>query len=376
MRDAIAEPVDADKDKSQLMAAIAQHAGGSDTVGYVPFRDSTSDKVPLKWWTDTSPATYLEQIKSSAVAIYVAANWDEATTKHGAFFTFNNVMNPVKLLVGPGAHCAWTSVLNDTGFDITVEERRWFDYWLKDIKNGIMDEPPVYFYTYNTSAQKTWQSSMTWPLMNERRTTYYFGTVKSLSIVPPSAIDAADEITTDYDITADNLDEKGLVYETPDLSVDIQVTGHPTVDIWIKSTATDGDIVATLQDWAPDGTVKSYNTFGRLRASLRKEDTAPYNNLKLPYHPSNTADVMPLTPNEPTEVKFDLLPTSMVFRKNHRIRLVLSFSAGAATPRMDPPPKITIMRDAMHASRISIPVIPPPPAMMPGMSPTGSMTPK
>jgi putative CocE/NonD family hydrolase len=230
---------------------------------------------------------------------------------------------------------------------------------LKDIKNGVMDEPPVYFYTYNTSTEKSWTATDSWPLSKERRTTYYLGGLETLSIVGPSAIDAHDEVTVAYDVTPDNLKDKGVWYETPDLSVDIQVTGHPTVDLWVKSTATDGDFIATLQDYAPDGTVVSYNTYGRLRASLRKEDTAPYNNLKLPWHRSNEADAASLVPNEPTELKFDLLPISTTFRKNHRIRLVITFSAGAATPQITPAPKITMMRDAMHRSSISLPVIPP-----------------
>jgi predicted acyl esterase len=358
-RDPMAEPVDGDADKSQLTAAIAQHATGIENVGYAPFRDSTAENVPEQWWIKSSPHTYLEQIKASGVAIYLAANWDEATTKYGAFFTFNNVMNPVKLLVGPGTHCAWFSVQNETGFDIATEELRFFDYWLKGIENGVMSEPPVYYYTYNASADKMWKSSDKWPLMRERRTSYYLGGSKTLGIVPPSGVDTRDEIKVDYDTTPDNILEKGLVYESPDLSVDIQITGHPTVDLWVSSTATDGDFVATLQDVAPDGTAKSYNTYGRLRASLRKEDTAPYNNLNLPWHRGNAEDAVPLVANEPTQIKFDLLPLSMIFRKNHRIRLVLTFSAGKATPPVDPVPMITLYRDAMHRSVISLPVIPP-----------------
>ncbi len=359
MRDAIAEPVDDDADKAQLEAAIAQHANGKDNAGYVPFRDSTAENIPEKWWIKSSPSTYLEQLNASGIAVYLAANWDEATTKYGSFFTFNNLTTPKKLLVGPGTHCAWTSVKTTTGFDLVVEELRWFDYWLKDIKNGVMDEPPVYFYTYNASAEKTWAAVDAWPHPRERRATYFLGGLKTLSVVGPSAIDAHDETTTLYDVTPETLADKGLYYETPDLGVDLQVTGHVTVDLWIKSTATDGDFVATLQDWAPDGTVVSYNTYGRLRASLRKEGTAPYNNLKLPFHPSNEADAAPLVANEPTQLKFDLLPISTIFRKNHRIRLVLTFSAGAATPQINPAPQITVMRDAMHRSSISLPLIPP-----------------
>jgi hypothetical protein len=45
--------------------------------------------------------------------------------------------------VGPASHCAWFTVQTMTGFDIAVEERRFFDYWLKGIDNGIMSEPKV-----------------------------------------------------------------------------------------------------------------------------------------------------------------------------------------------------------------------------------------
>ena len=45
----------------------------------------------------------------------------------GAFFTVNNVKSPSKLIVGPSTHCAWAMVESMTGFDISVEEHRFFD---------------------------------------------------------------------------------------------------------------------------------------------------------------------------------------------------------------------------------------------------------
>ena len=47
---------------------------------------------------------------------------------------------PTKMVVGPATHCEWTTVQNETGFDIVVEELRFFDYWLKGINNGVMSE--------------------------------------------------------------------------------------------------------------------------------------------------------------------------------------------------------------------------------------------
>jgi putative CocE/NonD family hydrolase len=358
-RDAVAVPVDADTDKSQLKQAIAEHTGTVENPGYAPYRDSfaeaITDPTSQPWWIKSSPHTYLEGINSSGIAFYLAANWDEGTTKHGAFFTFNNVTNPAKLIVGPAGHCGWMNVESQTGFDITVEERRFFDYWLKGIDNGIMDEDSVYYYTYNAPAGSEWRSAKQWPLPNEKRTRYYMGE-GSLSTETPTGVDQKDETTVAYDVTPDNMTAKGFLYETAPLSEDVQITGHPAINLWVSSTATDGDFIATIQDVGPDGTATSYNVHGRLRASLRKLQDAPYNNLGLPWHGFYQEDVTPLVPGEPSELEFDILPISMVFKAGHRIRLVINF-AERATPRLDPVPKVTVYRDSTHSSYLTLPII-------------------
>jgi predicted acyl esterase len=358
-RDKTAVPVDADTDKSQLKEAIAEHAGTVENPGYAPYRDSfateITDPTSQPWWIKSSPNTYLEDINSSGIAMYLAANWDEGTTKHGAFFTFSNVANPAKLIVGPAGHCGWLAVQNQTGFDLTVEERRFFDYWLKGIDNGIMDEDPVYYYTYNAPAGSDWRSARQWPLPNEKRVQYYLGE-GSLSTTAPTEADQKDVTTVAYDVTPGNMTSKGLIYETAPLSADVEVTGHPTINLWVSSTATDGDFIAAIQDVAPDGAVTSYNVHGQLRASLRKLQDAPYNYLGLPWHGFYRADVTPLAPGEPAELVFDILPISMVFKAGHNIRLVINF-ADRTTPKLDPAPKVTIYRDSTRSSYVTLPII-------------------
>ncbi len=354
-RDAIAEPVDGEMGRSLLQEAIASHGPDRDNPGYVPFRDSTATNIPEQWWIKSSPHTYLEQINASGIAFYVAANWDEAGTKYGAFFTFNNVKNPAKLIVGPAGHCAWFTVETMTGFDIAVEERRFFDHFLKGIENGVMHEPKVYFYTYNAPEGKAWQAAESWPLPNEKRVPYYFGD-KTLGTAAPTSADAADERAVDYSSNAMNAATTGLVYETAALERAVQVTGHPVVELWLSSSATDSDVVAYLQNVAPDGSTTSYNMHGRLRASQRKEEMPPYENLGLPWHPFREADAQPLTPNEPVKLRFDMLPISMVFQAGHKIRLVVTF-ADTATPRLTPVPTVKVYRDAMRASSVTLPII-------------------
>jgi putative CocE/NonD family hydrolase len=355
MRDAAAVPVGDDADGMQLNAAIAEHADGVENPGYVPFRDSVATKIPEQWWVKSSPHTYLEQINASGIAFYVAVNWNEAATKYGAFFTLNNLKGAAKLIAGPAEHCAWFTVEKQTGFDIAVEERRFFDYWLKGIYNGVRDEPKVYYYTYNEAAETTWRSASAWPLPEEKRTPYFLGD-KTLDVAMPASASAADETTVDYSSTPMNL-AGGLVYETPPLTAAVRITGHPLADLWISSSATDADVIATLQDVGPDDKAVSYNMQGRLRASLRKEEPAPYENLGLPWHPMRAADAQPLVPDQPVQLRFDLLPISILFPAGHRIRLVVTF-ADTVTPKVSPAPAVRVHRDAAHPSSITLPIIP------------------
>jgi uncharacterized protein len=367
-RDTLAEPVDADMDKAKLMMAIAAHKDNVDDVGYAPFRDSAPEKIGAPWWSLSSPHTYLPMINASGIATYLAANWQEGPLRGGAVLAFNNLTVPTKLILGPGAHCDWGGVEKETGFDIAIEELRFFDKYLKGVENGIADEAKVHYYTYNTPAGSQWRSAMQWPLPNERRSTIYLLGNKIMSLVPPSGEATKDEIEVDYDVTPETISEKGLIYDQAAYSVDVEITGHPMVDLWVSSSAPDVDIVATLLDVGPDNTIAPYQSRGQMRASLRNvSDAPPYTTIKLPatqqgtpslpYHPSNAADATPLTPGEPTRVTFALQPISMLVSKGHRLRIVLTFVAGESTPRLDPRPTFTLFRDSEHRSAISVPVI-------------------
>jgi uncharacterized protein len=174
-RDSQAVAVDGEDGAALLKAAIAEHANNVPDPGYVPFRDSRSEALGgVQWWLQSSPHTYSGCPEEPDVGVYAAVNWDEGSTGHGPAFTFNNLPQ-AKLLLGPGRHCDWVYVKDETGFDIVVEELRFFDYWLKGIDNGVMDEPAVTYYTYNAPAGEQWRTASTWPLPDEVRTRYALG---------------------------------------------------------------------------------------------------------------------------------------------------------------------------------------------------------
>ncbi|HTE39620.1 MAG TPA: CocE/NonD family hydrolase C-terminal non-catalytic domain-containing protein, partial [Steroidobacteraceae bacterium] len=142
------------------------------------------------------------------------------------------------------------------------------------------------------------------------------------------------------------------------LSSDTQVTGHPVLKLWLASTYQDADIIARIDDVAPDGTNRYYNVEGRLRASLSKETKAPYNNLGLPWHSFTKDSVQPLKPNEAAEMSLDLFPISYLFKQGHRIRLTIIFADSRATLKQSPAPSVTVFHGGKQASVLTLPVIP------------------
>jgi putative CocE/NonD family hydrolase len=144
-----------------------------------------------------------------------------------------------------------------------------------------------------------------------------------------------------------------LVYTTPVLSEDLEVTGRVEVRLIASSTAPDTDFSAKLVDVFPNGVARIL-TDGMLRARYRKSLSKP----EL------------LKPGEATEFKIDAGVTSNVFLKGHRIRIEISSSN---FPRFDRNPNTgrliadekemepatqTIHHDRKHESYVLLPVVP------------------
>jgi predicted acyl esterase len=356
-RDRSAVPVDGDTDGKLLQAAIAEHAGNIETAGYVPFRDSQSEDFGNVWWLHSSPHTYAEAINRSGIAVYSATNWAEGFTGHGPAYTFNNLRTPRKLILGPGKHCDWATVLEETGFDIVTEELRFFDHWLRGIDNGVMREPAVTYYTYNDARERAWKSSPVWPLATEKRTTFYLGE-GSLGTRKPGAANGETKRRVNHDNAGEAFWSTGMSFVTEPLKQDTEVTGHASARLWVASTDTDADIVARIDDVAPDGSHTYVGIEGKLRASMRATATAPYQTMGLPWHPFTEASAQPLQPGEPVEAEFEFLPTSYLFKAGHRIRLTLQFADARGTPKRDPAPEITVLHGRGAASSVDLPVIP------------------
>jgi putative CocE/NonD family hydrolase len=152
-----------------------------------------------------------------------------------------------------------------------------------------------------------------------------------------------------------------LTYTTPPLPEGAEIAGHPVVSLSVASTEPDCAFYVYLEDVDEQGHV-TYVTEGQLRAIHRKisAEPPPYR-LQVPYHSFKEADALPLVPGELSEVTFGLLPTSVLIRKGHRLRLGIAGHDEGTFVRIPASgtPVWTVARNRVHASYIDLPVVRP-----------------
>jgi len=300
-----------------------------------------------------------------------------------------------KLLVGPWSHTSYANPIGEINFGITSTasllnlqgdtmsmQLRWFDHFLKGLDTGMPGEAPIKLFVMGANI---WRDEQEWPLARAVETRYYLhseGQANSLhgdgrlSTSAPET-EAADYY--DYDPANPVLTRGGsllmtpefpagafdqcateertdvLVYTTPALEQDIEVTGPISVHLWATSSAPDTDFVARLVDVYPNGYAQNL-TDGIIRARHRDFNAGAAATL--------------IEAGKAYEFVLDLWSTSNVFKRGHRIRLDVTSSN---FPRWDRNPNTghafgadaelavahqTILHDAEHPSYVLLPVIP------------------
>jgi predicted acyl esterase len=287
-----------------------------------------------------------------------------------------------RLTMGPFGHGPLSGDLAYPGEDrlgaVNGNDIRWFDYWLKGIDNGVMDEPPVDVY-FMAAAEKGafspknhWMHVANWPMAN-RETRYYLTPDLGLTKTAPKIeaaktsykFDPAHPVPTfgganlTFDRGPEDQRQVGarqdyLRFQTPVLDKDVTIAGPVTVELYGATDGPDTDFEAKLVDVYPDG----YEALV-LDAPIRTR----YRNGRMP------DDVKMMTPNAPEKLTIDLWNTALTFEKGHRIalhvtssnspRFVINHNNGD-DPTDPKPPRVatnTVYFDKDHPSALVLPIV-------------------
>lgn len=143
------------------------------------------------FWKHASINQDYSQIKC---AVYAVSGWTDAY--HVAIpRMLARLQCPRKGLIGPWAHDYPNEGDPGPAIDWLTEALRWWDYWLKDVDTGIMNEPMYRVWMQNGQATQgmhevagRWVAEETWPSPRIKPTRYY---LTDSGIDAHSGVDAA-----------------------------------------------------------------------------------------------------------------------------------------------------------------------------------------
>jgi predicted acyl esterase len=291
------------------------------------------------------------QIANINIPVYIGGAWSTyATHLRGVFQGWTELKKglPKKAVIGPN--------INEERplHQYHYEALRWYDYWLKGINSGIMDEPPISLYIQGSNE---WKTAEEWPLPETRWTPFNLHPNGLLSELEPRPDSGSDSFE-------DSPSKRGsLEYYTGRLVENTEVIGHIVMNLYASCTAPEALFFISLWDVDPQDK-ETLLTRGWLRGSHREVDpkrSKPW----LPFHPHTKSQ--PLTPGEIYEFNIEVVPTGYLFKSGHRICVKISgaddekgagFVAGITSPHLwDQTPKtITVYHDADHPSHLLLPI--------------------
>lgn len=292
--------------------------------------------------------------------------------------------------------------------DFFALQLAWFDQSLKG-KEPPTPRPPVRLFVMGggdgrrTAAGKMnhggrWRDEDAWPPNDARNTAFYLRDRWGLSPEPPTertaparyVFDPADPVPTiggvQYFLNADwdpfvpygawdQRESKGtfacttnlplssrrdvMVFQTPPLEEDVEVTGTPVAHLWVASSAVDTDFTAKLIDvYPPNADYPDGYAMNLCDGVLRMRYRNTYERQEL------------MVPDTIYEIEILLYATSNLFKRGHAIRLDVSssnFPAFDVNPNNGDEPLASthraviaenaIYRDQEHPSHIRLPIV-------------------
>lgn len=354
-----------------------------DFKGVAPWYYEWMRREPTDAWWDWAELT--GRYDRTDAAVLNLSGWhDEAYGPHGATRNFRGLVasrppgsSRSALLIGPWVHGVDATARTRSGerefgpsavIDYDEIVLRWMDRWVRGMDNGVERAPPVRVFVMGANR---WREASAWPIPGLVPDTLWFAPGGRLADRAPDARGGASSFVSDPDepVRDPHNAEYGahdfralaerrdlLTFETAPFTAPVEVVGEISVELTLETDARDVDIYARILDVAPDGT--AYNLMSPGLELLRASYREPEKGRQL------------LVPGRTYRLRLGDLLTANEFHAGHRLRIHIMgafqphFSINLQTGESErtsavaQKARITIRHDAMHQSRVIIPVVP------------------
>ncbi|SDH60462.1 hypothetical protein SAMN05192534_1084 [Alteribacillus persepolensis] len=308
------------------------------------------------FWQEGSPMSVAHKVDIPA---YFQVKWGRGWTVEGTIDAFNKVNGVKKLDLQP------KPPMQERPFHESHEEMfRWYDYWLKGIDTGILDEESIQMFV---EGENKWRGVKQWPLPETEYKTFYLRPRHRISENPEplGAEQAPPDGFYQVPLTVTN-ETQSVKWKSDKFMEDTEMTGQGALYVYVEIDTDDTNLITKVYDVDPYGN-RQLVTTGYLKASHRELDKSKSEPWK-PHHPHTRSE--PVPPGEVIEYAIKLYPFSNVFKAGHRLELELSCNESISdeNAQLLPPDSYhlpsgratthKIYRDKAHPSHLLLPIIP------------------
>ncbi|NKQ53032.1 CocE/NonD family hydrolase [Amycolatopsis sp. K13G38] len=307
-------------------------------------------------------ASVCETYSDVQVPVLASSGWADGYS-NAVTRLLANLDVPRKGLIGPWSHKY--PHLGEPGPAIGYLQKvvRWWDHWLKDEENGVMDGPMLLAWMQDSVPPSTsyedrpgrWVGEPVWPSPHLGPTTHALARHRiarpgedvgevALNVESPLSVGQFAGKWASYnappDLPYDQREEDGgsLVFDTDELTETCEILGAPELELEVSADKPVAMVAARLSDVAPDGRATRV-TYGLLNLTHRGGHDNP----------------APLEPGKRYRVRMTLNGVAQAFPPGHRIRLSLSTSYW---PLAWPPPEAALLTVYTGTSKLTLPVRP------------------
>ncbi len=286
-----------------------------------------------------------------------------------------NLQAPRRGLIGPWAHQYPDEASPGPQIGFNQECLRWWDYWLKGVDTGVMQEPMLRAYVLDSDAPATfyaeragyWTSEDEWPPAHDGHATetFFLGdhtlssgsvgfdghlsihAVQSSGLASGTWCPHAGKAALPGDQRRD--DAAALSFDSESLTAPLEIMGFPSLDLEVAADRPLALLAVRLCDVSPEGSV-TLVTRGFLNLTQRDSREQPAS----------------LEPGRPYNVHVALGSIAYRLHQGHRLRLTV---APTYWPWIWPSPESVTLTVKPGACKLNVPVRRSPAAKVPEFEP-------
>ena len=279
--------------------------------------------------------------------IKIPAYMGVVSHRPGPMYHWSEIKGPKKMVYVPPAY------VDRPFYQFSWELLRWYDYWLKGIDTGIIDEPDIRIFV---TGSNDWLTADDFPIPGTKWIPFALHENRSLCEIEPWP----EAQSASFD---DSPASRGsLKYYSAPLVENTEIVGLASLNLYASCRGTDMNIFASLWDRNPEGE-ETCLCRGYLKASHRELDLER----SKPWHPvPKHTDPRPVIPGQVYKLSIGFSPIANLFKAGHQIVLKISsadddpenlFQVGMYHLCSQTPNTITIYHDAQYPSHLLLPII-------------------